>query len=74
MRKILAQNIDWLMEQRYPDNPNRPLALAKEARVSLSSVQRTLSGQTGASVDTVEVFAKVFGVAAFDLLIPRRKR
>lgn len=71
IRKVLARNVLELMEQRYRENPNRPLALAREARLSLSSVQRTMEARTGASVDTIEAIAKVFRVQPFELLIPR---
>jgi len=70
MRELLAQNINRLMEQRYRENSNRPMALAKEAGVSLSTVQRTLSREAGASIDTVEAFAKVFSLPPFQLLVP----
>lgn len=70
MREVLAQNVNRLMEQRFKEQANRPLALARTAGLSLSSVQRTLSRETGASVDTVEAFAKVFGLPPFQLLVP----
>ncbi len=70
MREVLAQNLNRLMDQRYKENSNRPMALAKDAGVSLSSVQRTLSREVGASIDTVEAFARVFGLPAFQLLVP----
>lgn len=70
MREVLAQNINRLMDHRYKEAANRPMALAKDAGVSLSSVQRTLSRETGASIDTVEAFAKVFGLSAYQLLMP----
>ncbi len=70
MREVLAQNINRLMEQRYAASSNRPMALAKDAGVSLSSVQRTLSRETGASIDTVEAFARVFELDAYQLLMP----
>lgn len=70
MRELLAQNINRLMEQRYRDSSNRPMALAKEAGVSLSTVQRTLSREHGASIDTLERFARVFGLPSFQLLVP----
>lgn len=73
MRRVLARNISRLMEERYRDHRNKPMALAKDAGVTLSTVQRTLSGITGASVDTLEVFARVFSVQPFELLIPRRR-
>lgn len=70
MRELLAQNINRLMEQRYKESSHRAMALAKEAGVSLSSVQRTLSRETGASIDTIESFARVFGLPPFQLLVP----
>jgi hypothetical protein len=70
LREVLAQNINRMMEQRYKESGNRPRALAKDAGMSLSSVQRTLSRETGASIDTVETFAKVFGLSPFQLLVP----
>ena len=70
LREVLAQNINRLMEQRYQANSNRPLALARDAGVSLSTVQRTLSREAGASVDTLERFSKVFGLPPFQLLVP----
>lgn len=74
VRKVLAHNLKSLMKQRYPDHPNRPLALAKDARISLSSVQRTMEARTGASVDTIEAIAIVFGVQPFQLLISPAKK
>lgn len=70
MREVLAQNLNHLMEQRYKANSNRPMALAKDASVSLSTVQRTLSREAGASIDTVEAFAKVFGLSAYQMIMP----
>jgi hypothetical protein len=70
LREVLAQNVNRMMESRYRESSNRPMALAKEAGIALSSVQRTLSRETGATVDTLEVLAKVFGVQPFHLLVP----
>lgn len=70
LREVLAQNINRMMEQRYKESGNRPMALARDAGVSLSSVQRTLSRETGASIDTVEAFARVFGLKAYQLIMP----
>lgn len=70
LREVLAQNINRLMDQRYKESSNRPLALAKDAGVSLSTVQRIISREAGASIDTVEAFATVFGLPAFQILVP----
>lgn len=70
MREVLAQNVNRLMEERYKTSPNRPMSLANDAGVSLSSVQRILSRETGASIDTVEAVAKVLGLPTFQMLVP----
>lgn len=72
LREVLAQNVNRLMEQRYRDVTNRALALAKDSGMSLSSVQRTLSREQGASIDKVEALAKVLipDLPAFQLLVP----
>lgn len=72
LREVLAQNINRLMEQRYAAVANRSLALAKDAGVSLSTVQRTLSREASATVDVVEAFAKALlpGLPSFQLLVP----
>lgn len=72
VREVLALNLNRLMEQRYQMSSNRPMSLAKDTGVSLSTVQRTLSREAGASIDTVEAFAKALipGLPAFQLLVP----
>lgn len=70
MREVLAQNVNRLMEERYKTSRNRPMSLANDAGVSLSSVQRILSRETGASIDTVEAVAKVLGLPTFQMLVP----
>ena len=73
MRLVVADNVERLMESFFANKPevsNRPLYLAKEAEVSLSTIQRTLSKETGCSIDTLEALAGVFGVSASDLLVP----
>lgn len=70
MREVLAQNVGRMMEERYKEHPNRVLSLARDAGVSLSSVQRVLGRETGASLDTIEAIAKVFGLPPFQMLVP----
>lgn len=67
---MLAQNLNRMMEQRYKERSNRPMALAKDAGVSLSTVQRVLSREAGASIDTLEAFAGVFGLPPFQMIVP----
>ena len=70
MRQVLALNITNLLEHHYKESRNRTMALAKDAGISLSSVQRTLGRETGASVDTIEAIAAVFHLSAYQLLLP----
>lgn len=70
IREVFAQNLNRLMEQHYRESTNRPAALAKDTGIALSSVQRTLARQTGATIDTVEAFARVFGLPPFQMLVP----
>lgn len=70
MRHILADNAKKLMALHYRDSPNKPMALAKDAGLSLSTVQRILAGQTGATLDNIESLAAAFQASAYQMLIP----
>jgi len=59
-----------LFFKRHPEITNRQLWLAKKAQLGLGTIQRTLSGETGASIDTIEAIAKVLKIAPFKLLMP----
>lgn len=70
MRAVLAENVRALMEREFQEVDNKVLALAKRAGLSLSSVQRTLAGDTGASIDTIERLSVALGVSPYQLLLP----
>src|SRR5688572_23412544 len=70
MREVLAQNISKLMQHHYRDTPNKPLRLAKEAGVSLSTVQRLINKETGASLDNIEAIASAFQLSSYQLMLP----
>lgn len=70
MREVLAANVHALMQHQFIASSNKPMALAKKAQLSLSSVQRVLDQDTGASIDTVEAIAKAFGVSVYQLMVP----
>lgn len=70
MRHILAVNVARLMEVHYAAYSNRPKQLAKDAHVSLSTVQRIVAGSTGANLDGIEAIANAFDLSAYQLLIP----
>jgi transcriptional regulator with XRE-family HTH domain len=68
MRLKLASNVRARMELQYRDEPNKPKRLANDASVSLSTVQRILAGEVGASLDNIEALSKTLGVDIVDLL------
>lgn len=71
MRSILGANVKNLMEHHYRESANKPKALAVDAHVSLSTVQRILVGETGATIDNIESLATAFSLSAYQLLLPR---
>jgi transcriptional regulator with XRE-family HTH domain len=70
MRTILAANLKKLLERDYRDNPNKPKALAADAGVSLSTVQRIVNAEVGASLDNIESIAAVFDLSPYQILVP----
>jgi hypothetical protein len=70
MRQVLAQNVSALMEIHYRGSSNKPKALAADAGVSLSTIQRMLDLEAGASMDTIEAVAGAFQLSSYQLLVP----
>jgi len=70
MRVVLADNMRSLMQRRFKDSANLPMSLAKEAGVSLSTVQRILNQDVGASLDNIEAIAHALDLAVYQLLLP----
>lgn len=73
MRTILAANLAALVDHHYASMSNltaKQRELAKQAKVSHSTVQRIMSGDVGASLDNIELIATVFDLSAYQLLIP----
>lgn len=58
------------MESHYRESGNKPKALAKDAGVSLSTVQRILASETGATLDNIESIAGAFQLSAYQVLVP----
>lgn len=69
-RHVVGANVRALMDLHYREHSNKPMALAKAAGISLSSVQRVLLAKTGPSVDTIEMIAAAFQMSCYQLLIP----
>lgn len=72
MRKVLAANLAHLLASHaeFKLSANKPKLLSERADVSLSTVQRVLAGQVGASLDVIEQLAAVFDVSVYQLLLP----
>lgn len=70
MRMVLAVNVRLLMAHHYRESTNRPKALAKDAGVSLSTIQRILGATNGATIDNIEAVSAAFQLSAYQLLIP----
>ena len=70
MRSVLAANMEKLMAHHYAESSNRPKALAQDAGVSLSTVQRIMKQETGATLDNLESIAAAFHLSAYQLLLP----
>lgn len=70
MRTVVASNVRALIDDHYKESPNKPKALAKATGLSLSSVQRVLSAEAGASIDTLEAIANAFEISVYQLVLP----
>ncbi len=70
MRSVLAHNVEELMHRHFSMSSNKPKALAAQAKVSLSTVQRIIAAEVGASLDNIEAIASVFEVSTYQLLVP----
>lgn len=70
VRAVVAANIESRMELRYAESTNKPMDLAEDAHISLSTVQRILGRQLGASIDTLGLIANALDCSVLELLIP----
>jgi transcriptional regulator with XRE-family HTH domain len=71
VRKTFAKHVRELLDVRFKDDPNKPKSLSKAAGISLSSVQRALSGDTAPTLDTVEAIASALRVEPHRLIHDR---
>lgn len=70
LRKVVAANVDLMAKIEFREEKNVPLALAQLAGVSKSTVQRIMSGDVGADLETIEKVAKALGLIPYQLFIP----
>ena len=76
MRHIVAENVRGLMNIRFRESANRPKALSLatgapgEGGLSLSTIQRILAAESGASLDNLEAVADALDVSLYQLMLP----
>ena len=70
LRSIVAENIQRLMDVRFQHAKDRYMALAELSGLAKSTVQRAVSGETAANLDTLYCLATALRVKPTDLLIP----
>lgn len=72
--EILQANLEAILSSKraqYPsDNAVEAASAAKGKKVGKSTVQRMRTGERAAGIDSLEAVAEVFGLQAWELLVP----
>lgn len=66
-RLVLSQNLKALLTSKH--GPSTQSELKRQSGLAQSTIGRALSGETAATVDTVEQIAKAYGLEAWQLLV-----
>ena len=69
--RTFAAHVRELLDVRFKGDPNKPKALSIAASISLSSVQRAISGDAAPTLDTVEAIASALRVDPYKLVQAR---
>lgn len=72
-RAIVAANLQALLDHHYKDLPNitqRQKRLEAKSGVRLSTIQRLMSQETGANLETLELLAGAFELSLYQLVTP----
>ena len=67
--EVLAANLDKLMAAAKSPAKSQ-LGLAKKSGIAQATIGRILRGETHAGLDTIDAIAKVYGIAAWQLILP----
>jgi transcriptional regulator with XRE-family HTH domain len=72
IKDIVAANVQTLMDYaRDHDQPyGEQKALAKRAKVAMSTVARIRKAEVGCSIDVLDAIARVYGLSAWQLMMP----
>lgn len=70
VREAMVANLEWFIEQRYPDGTRTAAyeKIGKRTGISLSTLQRVMSGDTGPSIDTLADLAHHLGTSVSTIL------
>jgi transcriptional regulator with XRE-family HTH domain len=72
IKNIVAANVQTLMD--YAKDHGQPYAdqkaLAKRAKVAMSTVARIRKAEVGCSIDVLDAIARVYGLSAWQLMMP----
>lgn len=68
LRAIIGANIEREMEARMAEG-DKPMALARAANVSKSTIQRIIKGRVGVSIDVLNAIAEEMRIPIFRLLL-----
>lgn len=75
IRHVLAQNVDNLLKSHFKESENFPKALSAAAKkagftMSISTAQRILKEESGATLDNLQAIADIFDISIYQLLLP----
>lgn len=68
LRAIVGDNLERLME-KHPNLDSNP-KLSERSGIGIATISRVINGQTAATLDTLGMLAKAFGLAPWQLLVP----
>ncbi len=70
---IVAENLQRLMDERYPNEPNKRLRLSTDSGVGRTNLNQYLLGRQHPRLDTLMQLAWALDEPVWQLLVPREK-
>ena len=73
MRVVVAANVARLLDHHYShiaSKTGRQLALAKDTKLGLGTIQRVMGREVGASLDNLEAIANALQISLYQLMLP----
>jgi DNA-binding Xre family transcriptional regulator len=72
-RNVVSDNIVVRMQSTFSGSNDKPLALAKSSHLTKSTIQRVISGEVSATIDTLAAIAEAFECSIADLVTPSER-